>query len=73
MGEGGGGGGESLEHKISLCGVVVWIPDHSLFVFCLGTEVPRHSAGCVGTYVVRTSLFAMCPRKCCMHPYQTYL
>ena len=38
--------------------------------FCLGTEVPRHSAGCVGTYVrtwyVRTSLFAMRPRKCCM-------
>ena len=37
--------------------------------FCLGTEVPRHSAGCVGTYVrtyVRgTSLFAMRPRKCC--------
>ena len=33
--------------------------------FYLGTEVPRHSAGCVGTYV-RTSLFAMRPRKCCM-------
>ena len=31
--------------------------------FCLGTEVPRHSAGCVGTWYVRTSLFAMRPRK----------
>ena len=42
-----------------------------IFCFCLGTEVPRHSAGCVGTwYVVRTyvdyictSLFAMRPRN----------
>ena len=36
--------------------------------FCLGTEVPRHSAGCVGTYVrtcVRTYVvrrFSQCAR-----------
>ena len=29
--------------------------------FCLGTEVPRHSAGCVGTYV-RIRRFSQCAR-----------
>ena len=32
--------------------------------FCLGTEVPRHNAGCISTYGVRTSLFAMRLCKC---------
>ena len=27
--------------------------------FCLGTEVPRHSAGCVGTYVVRGTWYVV--------------
>ena len=27
------------------------VKNHLISTFCLGTKVPRHSAGCVGTYV----------------------
>ena len=45
---------------------ILWLVaiEHDWVAFCLGTEVPRHSAGCVGTYVVRTYVrrFSQCAR-----------
>ena len=45
-------GANSMAASGLSCEYSPWLePGRPFLSFCLGTEVPRHSAGCVGTYV----------------------